>query len=189
MLTVQVCATTAALDPFISIYDGYGCADFEARLMGCNDQSSACGGTNNATLTVPVVNGTSYTIRVGGYNNTSGPATMTLSFNGTMGACCESTSVCHLVAGSAACTGAGGTYHGDNSTCEGTTNNPITCCPANFDQNSGVNSDDLFAFLDDWFAQNGLSGPGFSTDINQSGNVDSDDLFGFLDIWFAGCGG
>jgi hypothetical protein len=58
-------------------------------------------------------------------------------------------------------------------------------CTADFNQSEGVDADDLFAFLDAWFAQNGTSGVNLSADIDHSGNVDADDLFAFLDLWFA----
>jgi hypothetical protein len=59
--------------------------------------------------------------------------------------------------------------------------------PADVDQTMIVDSDDLFAFLDLWFAQNGTAGAGLSADINHSFNVDADDLFAFLDKWFVPC--
>lgn len=101
------------------------------------------------------------------------------------GACCNGT-VCSVVT-SSACASGGGSYLGNNAPCLGTPSNPITCCPANYDQVAGVNSDDLFVFLDDWFGQNGSVGPGLSTDMNHTNQVDSDDMFFFLDIWFSGC--
>lgn len=61
-------------------------------------------------------------------------------------------------------------------------------CPSDIDHNHAVDADDLFAFLDLWFAQNGASGAGLAADINNTGNVDADDLFAFLDLWFAANG-
>lgn len=58
-------------------------------------------------------------------------------------------------------------------------------CSADFNGSGGVDPDDLFAFLDAWFAQNGMSGAVLSADINASMTVDPDDLFAFLDLWFA----
>jgi hypothetical protein len=60
-------------------------------------------------------------------------------------------------------------------------------CAADFDGSGIRDADDLFAFLDAWFAQSGTVGPGLSADFNAGGFVDADDLFAFLDAWFAGC--
>jgi hypothetical protein len=63
----------------------------------------------------------------------------------------------------------------------------LTLCSTDFNCSGNVDSDDLFDFLDAWFAQNGTFGPvgTLSADFNASANVDSDDLFSFLDSWFA----
>jgi hypothetical protein len=61
----------------------------------------------------------------------------------------------------------------------------LTVCRADFNCSGNTDGDDLFDFLDAWFAQNGSSGSGLSADIDSSGTVDSDDLFAFLDLWFA----
>lgn len=63
----------------------------------------------------------------------------------------------------------------------------LDTCPCDYDANIGKDADDLFAFLDDWFAQNGQNGSGLPADFNLSGGVDADDLFAFLDCWFAPC--
>jgi hypothetical protein len=67
---------------------------------------------------------------------------------------------------------------------------PGVSCVADFDRNHVVDADDLFAFLDAWFAQNGQSEPArLSADVNNTEAVDADDLFDFLDAWFAANGG
>jgi hypothetical protein len=57
---------------------------------------------------------------------------------------------------------------------------------SDFTRSGATDADDLFAFLDAWFAQNGQSGVGLSADFTSEGTVDADDLFAFLDAWFAG---
>jgi subtilisin-like proprotein convertase family protein len=59
------------------------------------------------------------------------------------------------------------------------------CQLADHNDSGGVDADDLFAFLDDWFAQNGAGGPGLSADVDHNDVVDADDLFVYLDLWFA----
>jgi hypothetical protein len=60
-------------------------------------------------------------------------------------------------------------------------------CAADFDDSGLLNADDLFAFLDAWFAQIGQTGTTWSADFDDNDVVDVDDLFAFLDAWFAGC--
>jgi hypothetical protein len=75
------------------------------------------------------------------------------------------------------CLAAGGVFHAGEGP-----------CPGDFDCSGTTDADDLFAFLDAWFAQNGSSGNGFSADIDGTLVVDADDLFAFLDLWFANNG-
>ncbi len=58
-------------------------------------------------------------------------------------------------------------------------------CLADFDRDLQVTVVDLFAFLDDWFAQVGSIDGHFSADFDDDDNVTVADLFGFLDSWFA----
>lgn len=60
-------------------------------------------------------------------------------------------------------------------------------CIADFNESGGVTADDIFAYLDAWFAQNGQSGAGHTADVNNDLVVSADDIFFFLDAWFAGC--
>ena len=62
---------------------------------------------------------------------------------------------------------------------------PTPCELADFNGVDGVNADDIFAFLDAWFVQNGLIASGLSADINRDEQVNADDIFAFLDVWFA----
>ena len=61
---------------------------------------------------------------------------------------------------------------------------PITAtpaCVADFNHNGATTADDIFAFLEAWFA--GLP----TADVNHSGAADVSDIFAFLALWFAGC--
>lgn len=62
---------------------------------------------------------------------------------------------------------------------------PVSACSADINGTGGVTADDIFAFLDAWFAQNGQTGPGLTADFNDSNDVTADDIFAFLDAWFA----
>jgi hypothetical protein len=52
-------------------------------------------------------------------------------------------------------------------------------CVADMNADGSVNSNDLFAFVDDYFAGN--------ADFNGDGSVDSNDYFAFLTAYFEGC--
>lgn len=77
-LTVSTCGSS--FDTWIAVYDDYGCANYDTRLMACSDDAS-CSGTagNFSVVAVPVQAGRSYTIRVGGYNGATGPGQLALS--------------------------------------------------------------------------------------------------------------
>lgn len=91
------------------------------------------------------------------------------------GACCTG-SQC-AVTTAAACTGA---FQGTNSVC-GQSGNPTTCCPANFDGVGGLGVQDIFGFLNAWFALDPRA------DFDASGSTTVQDIFTFLNAWFAGC--
>lgn len=54
-------------------------------------------------------------------------------------------------------------------------------CPADFNGAGGVSVDDLFGFLNAWFASDPRA------DFNTVGGVSVDDLFAYLNAWFVGC--
>jgi hypothetical protein len=91
------------------------------------------------------------------------------------GACCVG----------AACTvqtsaGCAGTFQGAGSAC-GTTENPTTCCPANFNHVGGVTVQDIFDFLAAYFNNDNVA------DFNGVGGVTVQDIFDYLAAYFAGC--
>jgi hypothetical protein len=61
-LTIDTCAAGNTFNSKIAVYDGYGCLNFDSRLLGCSD--SGCG--NGGLVQIPVTAGSFYTIRVGG---------------------------------------------------------------------------------------------------------------------------
>ncbi len=62
------------------------------------------------------------------------------------------------------------------------TSNPATLvvCVADFDCVGGVTIDDIFAFLNAWFAGDPRC------DVDHAGGVAIDDIFAYLNLWFAG---
>lgn len=60
-------------------------------------------------------------------------------------------------------------------------------CPGDVNIDEAVNADDIFFYLDAWFAQIGQAGSGLVADFNHDNLVNPDDLFAFLDAWFGPC--
>lgn len=57
----------------------------------------------------------------------------------------------------------------------------LLLCPGDFNESGAVNSDDFFAFLDAFFAEDE------SADVNDDGVVSSDDFYTFLTDYFSAC--
>jgi hypothetical protein len=93
---------------------------------------------------------------------------------GGSGACCSGTA-CSSVP-QAQCAGA---FQGNGTVC-GPAGNPTTCCPANYNVQSGLEVQDIFDFLNAWLAGNQQA------DFN-GGGLAVQDIFDFLNAWFAGC--
>lgn len=97
----------------------------------------------------------------------------------TAGACCFGSSC--VVVQALQCSSSGQTFLGAATTCNaaGVFNAP--CCKADFNRVGGVTIQDIFDYLNAWFATQP------TTDINASGSVTIQDLFDFLNAWFLGC--
>jgi hypothetical protein len=91
------------------------------------------------------------------------------------GACCRDTAC--TVSPAADCTGA---FQGAGTAC-GATDNPTTCCPANFNSAAGITVQDIFDYLAAYFAGD------VRADFNGAGGVTVQDIFDFLAAYFAGC--
>jgi len=62
-LTVSTCGTN--FNTKVAVYNNSGCTNFDTRLLACNDDAPGCG-TGGSSVTIPVIAGGNYTIRVGG---------------------------------------------------------------------------------------------------------------------------
>ncbi|MCB9851929.1 MAG: PQQ-dependent sugar dehydrogenase [Phycisphaerales bacterium] len=78
-LTVSTCGD-ADYDTKLAIYAGCSCPVTSA--LACQDDSPGCAG-NSTELVVSVVQGNSYLLRVGGYNDASGTGNLTITCDGT----------------------------------------------------------------------------------------------------------
>ncbi|MDX2130644.1 MAG: hypothetical protein SFY69_01170 [Planctomycetota bacterium] len=74
-LTVDTCAA-ASFNTRIAIYSGDTCTNFDSRLLDCSDDDCPSG---RSSVSIPVVAGQSYTIRVGGTNGAVGTGTLTIN--------------------------------------------------------------------------------------------------------------
>ncbi len=94
------------------------------------------------------------------------------------GACCIGV-VCD-VRGAGACTGPFTRFVGIGAACNAPGNRLAPCCSADFNQNGVLTVDDIFDFLNAWFAA--LPGADFN-----GGGLAVQDIFDFLNAWFGGC--
>ncbi len=117
-LTVSTC-NSAQYDTDLVVYDGCDCAQLSSSIAACNDDTSGCS-TFTSTVTIPVLDGNCYLIRVGGYQATSsGTGTLNITcvdFATTPGACCYSDDACSQVL-QADCLDTGGEFFGFNTPC------------------------------------------------------------------------
>ncbi len=115
-LTVSTCGTVD-YDSDIVIYDGCDCNNLV--LLGCNDDGPGCSGFSSE-LTVPVVAGNCYLIRIGkyeaGFSDGSGTVLVQCGPPAPVGACCLPDDSCsQMLDGD--CTGAGGVFQGVGAPC------------------------------------------------------------------------
>jgi hypothetical protein len=81
----------------------------------------------------------------------------------------------------AGCAKARAAFRGVGSLCTVGPNNPVACCPANFDLVAGLSPTDIFSFLDGYFAGDARA------DFNADGVRTPADIFAFLNAYFAKC--
>jgi hypothetical protein len=135
-LTISTC-NDATFDTRIAVYNGQGCSNYEARLLACSDDDATCA-AGSTTLTIPVVSGQNYTIRVGGTNGATGIGNLAI-------------------------------------TCTPASNCPA--CPADYDDNGGVDGGDLASFFSDFEEGAGCA------DVDGNGGVDGGDLATFFALF------
>ncbi len=77
---------------------------------------------------------------------------------------------------------AGQAFLSSNVTCNASGNATSPCCFADYDKVSGIQVNDIFGYLNDWFANSTFA------DVGGTGSTQPDvnDIFSFLNAWFAG---
>ncbi len=180
--TLSLCQTQVVWDSSLSVHSS--CPPTGSNILACGVDCDPAPSFFDLTY-IPSVSlqaGVAYTIRV------ASAGTFALSFgefrlDGALlaGACCVPPGLC-LELTAPQCQQWGGTFQGNNTVCT-----PSPCppppppCPADFDGLNGVDIQDIFAFLNAWFA----GSP--SADFDGLNGVDIQDIFAFLNAWFAGC--
>jgi hypothetical protein len=111
-LTVDLCDSD--YDTKVAVYSGCGSCPPNADPVACNDDYCFV----RSYLTVPVIMGSCYTIRVGGYQSAQGPGILTLQCNEgpVTGACCIA-GACDSPVEDPDCAALGGTWH-EGEDCE-----------------------------------------------------------------------
>jgi hypothetical protein len=101
----------------------------------------------------------------------------------TSSICCRGATCAVLTGGACTLSGttqAGAFSAGPGSACNAQGNTTGPCCKADYNKQGGVELLDIFAFLNDWFANVPYA------DFNGQSGVDLLDIFAFLTAWFAG---
>lgn len=100
----------------------------------------------------------------------------------SIGICCRGATCVILDQTQCTGTGAAGAAFSAGSQCNASGNFLTPCCHANYNKAGGVSVQDIFDFLNDWFANSmfaDVGGSGATTPTVQ-------DIFDFLSAWFAG---
>ncbi|MBY0313089.1 MAG: hypothetical protein K2W85_13540 [Phycisphaerales bacterium] len=110
--------------------------------------------------------------------------TGTLASTTTTGVCCRG-ATCNATIALAACTTSGTQWGASFSTSASacsSTSATSPCCYADYDKTAGIQTADIFAFLNDWFA----SSPFATVGGDGTTTPGTPDIFAFLNAWFAG---
>lgn len=174
-VTVDLCATpaTSFSDTVLQVLTG-SCAGTAAA---CNDDF--CGARSSATFSATA--GTAYLIRVMGFGGTSGAFHVRVTGGGgtSTGACC--TGVTCSLTERPACSGPNTRFAGASTVCNPPGNALSPCCKADFNQNGSISVQDVFDYLDAWFA--GRPEANFN---GGSGTPTVQSVFDYLNAWFQG---
>jgi hypothetical protein len=105
--------------------------------------------------------------------------------SGPSGVCCRG-ATCNTTVTAANCTGntlAGAVHTASGSTCNAAGSTTTPCCYPDYNKVGGITVQDIFDFLNDWFAGSPFAhfgGDGTPTQLNVQ------NIFDFLNSWFAG---
>jgi hypothetical protein len=103
----------------------------------------------------------------------------------TAGVCCRG-ATCNATVSQASCAGntlAGAAFVASSSTCNAAASTTTPCCYADYNKVGGIGVQDIFDFLNDWFAASKFAV--FGGD-GVTGTPTVQNIFDFLNAWFAG---
>jgi hypothetical protein len=110
-----------------------------------------------------------------------GTAVLTATVPTVHGACCTG-SAC-IISAMLACEGDNHRFVGTGTSCYSARPGMVGCCPADFDQNGAVSTQDLFGFVNAWITRDAMA------DFDANGSVSLADLTGYIGEFTAGCAG
>jgi hypothetical protein len=115
----------------------------------------------------------------------SGDFVITIGGGGASGVCCRG-ATCNTSVTQAAClpsNEAGAVFVSTSTVCNAAANPQAPCCYANYNKTGGIAVNDIFAYLNDWFAGRPAAVMGGN---GVSGQPTVANIFDFLNAWFAG---
>jgi hypothetical protein len=193
LYTFDACDSTTATR--LTLFTGGSCADPATwTQVACASGGCGAGNVNARIVDAALTAGVTYRLRLASVRpelaTTPFGGTYTLSVAFTPGSsvvCCRGTT-CAVVANSAECVvppGAtvGASVAGGASVCNAGSSTQTPCCYADFDKVGSNTIDDIFIYLNAWFANSPyakVGGDGVAVPT-------IDDIFVFLNAWFAGC--
>jgi hypothetical protein len=144
-VTVSMCGLTF-FDSKLAAY-GATCPTNPSTSLACNDDF--CGLASASQITFQVAGGQQYLIRIGGYDNASGPGMFDVTLGAATGACCVGTA-CSVIT-QADCAAAAGTYAGDGTACPPSGRYLASTCTSAFEDISATGTPGAIA--DDDFVE------------------------------------
>jgi hypothetical protein len=167
------------------------CTGASTSVVACSDDSTLCTASMNSEIpSVQLTGGVRYLIRVAGYDYGPpvdiGAYTLTVS-SAAPGICCRG-ATCAIIP-AASCTpianSLGGAKYINGATgCNAAGQYRTPCCYAEYNKDGILSVQDIFDYLNDWFAGRlsaVVGGDGFT------GTLDISQVFVFLNAWFGGC--
>ncbi len=187
-LSLSECATAGGLTWFGSL----ACSLGGGNVDPCTVTVGTCCTSAGVCSVVPNANfpqGTDCTT-AGGTFTANPNATCTPNPCAPAGVCCRGATCNNTVTSSAACTGslisggqAGAAFITSSSTCGAGVISSSPCCLANYDKTGGITVNDIFAFLNDWFAGSPYANTGGN---GNAAPLSVNNIFDFLTNWFNG---
>jgi hypothetical protein len=170
--TFNTCSSN--FDTKLAVYSGCTCPPGPA--VDCDDDG--CG--SQSQVSVDVIQGGSYLVRIGGYQGAQGSGTLSAQCASSSGACCTGQSC--LVTTQAGCTGV---FQGVGSTCQASTCASLSCPTCLGDMNSDTIKDgrDIQGFVNCLLGGGANCGCG---DLDGNGSVGTSDIPGFATALLAG---